>query len=870
MGGLVFTFFAGDLLLGAEDDRLQLNERLGKIHFWTMFISFNSTFFPLFAAGFLGQPRRASRIRSNLQFLNDWVSVSAFVLGALDAALPLQLRLLARIRPRAGPANPWGSKSIEWQLPSPVPVHNFDRIPVFTGDPYGYGEGPRRSRSRRRAGREGLSHERARASRRPTTSVVESEPPEILGRNLTSAGHLLASATAFFFLAFLFAYFYLRSLNNAHMWRPKGVDPSVGARHGRRGADRRQRAARPARARRPPRRPARSSGGSRALLALVVGLAALVAPVRRVGDARLRARRRRLRERLRRLDGVLLPLRARDALLARDAARDLVPLPRQVASGAPEPGEASGDPHRSATTSTIRSRSSGRSSRRSPSTGRSSRASASSPGSSSTSSSTWPCRLSSSAQRRRLSTPRRPGPRRRPPRAPWREASFYAGVARAPRRARAAVRPLADESSRSTWRSTCCCSTVAPPLIVLGRPWPRMWMPFPRGPPRGGAELAVGPRSAPLRAAARVLTRPPVAFAVMSTSIVAWHIPALYDAAVRNNDGPRPRARALSRTALLFWAPLLEAPPVRARIDHLRRAARSQRRACPAGSSRSCSRSRRSPLYGAYAALQHRPGRPQRAGRPAARRRRHAGPRLAVFFVAIFVSVYRWLEPASPALDSRPEELSWTRSRRTSWPARCSRWCMPVGLFIVVVHLLGVGASAPFRRRRVSAAGTSSPRGLPGARSDPAAAVWPLSQPRARSGSRPARPRTRCASQRPRRSPRYRSCTARLSGRPGRPARTAAAGGSRALRGRTGGPHARRPALRRGCRHARGARERRAAAAGGGAAGGRRLRRPRGRRRRRGRLSDRPARRRAHGLPLPVPAGFVERDLRALAAERTP
>jgi cytochrome c oxidase subunit 1 len=39
-------------------------------------------------------------------------------------------------------ANPWASKSIEFQLPSPVPVHNFDRIPVFSSDPYGYGEGP--------------------------------------------------------------------------------------------------------------------------------------------------------------------------------------------------------------------------------------------------------------------------------------------------------------------------------------------------------------------------------------------------------------------------------------------------------------------------------------------------------------------------------------------------------------------------------------------------------------------------------------------------------------------------------------------------------------------------------------------------------
>jgi heme/copper-type cytochrome/quinol oxidase subunit 3 len=57
--------------------------------------------------------------------------------------------------------------------------------------------------------------------------VVEGEAPEILSRNLTAAGQLMASATAFFFLTFLFAYFYLRSLDNHGMWRPKHVDASV-------------------------------------------------------------------------------------------------------------------------------------------------------------------------------------------------------------------------------------------------------------------------------------------------------------------------------------------------------------------------------------------------------------------------------------------------------------------------------------------------------------------------------------------------------------------------------------------------------------------------------------------------------------------
>jgi heme/copper-type cytochrome/quinol oxidase subunit 3 len=58
--------------------------------------------------------------------------------------------------------------------------------------------------------------------------IVEGEPPELLERNLNSASHLLASATAFFFLAFVFAYFYLRSLNNAGQWLPKHVAPSQG------------------------------------------------------------------------------------------------------------------------------------------------------------------------------------------------------------------------------------------------------------------------------------------------------------------------------------------------------------------------------------------------------------------------------------------------------------------------------------------------------------------------------------------------------------------------------------------------------------------------------------------------------------------
>jgi heme/copper-type cytochrome/quinol oxidase subunit 3 len=61
----------------------------------------------------------------------------------------------------------------------------------------------------------------------PVAASVEipPEPPDVGARALSVASRLLAGATTFFFLAFLFAYFYLRSLNVEHLWRPAHVKP---------------------------------------------------------------------------------------------------------------------------------------------------------------------------------------------------------------------------------------------------------------------------------------------------------------------------------------------------------------------------------------------------------------------------------------------------------------------------------------------------------------------------------------------------------------------------------------------------------------------------------------------------------------------
>ena len=62
----------------------------------------------------------------------------------------------------------------------------------------------------------------------PVGHEIPPESPEIGARALSVASRLLCGASTFFFLAFLFAYFYLRSLNQDHMWRPAHVKPDQG------------------------------------------------------------------------------------------------------------------------------------------------------------------------------------------------------------------------------------------------------------------------------------------------------------------------------------------------------------------------------------------------------------------------------------------------------------------------------------------------------------------------------------------------------------------------------------------------------------------------------------------------------------------
>ena len=141
MGGLVFVFFAAIYYWVPKMTGRMLNQTLGKVHFWLMFVAFNSTFFPLFIAGALGMPRRVVTYPARWELLNTWSSVSAFVLGFSLLIFLANLVYSLVIARTPAPENPWHSRSMEWQTSSPPPPHNFDRVPE-AAHPHDYGREP--------------------------------------------------------------------------------------------------------------------------------------------------------------------------------------------------------------------------------------------------------------------------------------------------------------------------------------------------------------------------------------------------------------------------------------------------------------------------------------------------------------------------------------------------------------------------------------------------------------------------------------------------------------------------------------------------------------------------------------------------------
>jgi cytochrome c oxidase subunit 1 len=132
-GGMVFAVFAGLYYWFPKMTGRMLDERLGKTHFWLMFVGFNLTFIPQHMLGLMGMPRRVYTYdREGLFETYNLIST----IGAWLMALSILFFLVNAIRswkagPRAG-NDPWLADTLEWYVSSPPPEHNFDRVPYVS------------------------------------------------------------------------------------------------------------------------------------------------------------------------------------------------------------------------------------------------------------------------------------------------------------------------------------------------------------------------------------------------------------------------------------------------------------------------------------------------------------------------------------------------------------------------------------------------------------------------------------------------------------------------------------------------------------------------------------------------------------------
>ncbi|HZO33464.1 MAG TPA: cytochrome c oxidase assembly protein [Gaiellaceae bacterium] len=143
-----------------------------------------------------------------------------------------------------------------------------------------------------------------------------------------------------------------------------------------------------------------------------------------------------------------------------------------------------------------------------------------------------------------------------------RSAAFYLGVAVVALALDTPIDAYADKLFAVHMFQHVLLLTVAPPLLVLGHAWPRLWRPLP---------LAVRRTAARAFVVGAPLARPSVALLLLAANLGAWHVPALYDATLRNDHVHQLEHLTFVLTGILFWAPLLGAPPLRERLDGARR-----------------------------------------------------------------------------------------------------------------------------------------------------------------------------------------------------------------------------------------------------------------------------------------------------------
>jgi cytochrome c oxidase subunit 1 len=134
IGGAVFPLFGAFHYWFPKFTGRMLNESLGKLTFWLMFVGFNVTFFPMHQLGLQGMPRRVYTYLPQMGWGNlNLIATAGGVVLTLGVLVFIFNVFSSRRRGARAGDNPWGADTLEWGVSSPPPSYNFFRLPVVQG-----------------------------------------------------------------------------------------------------------------------------------------------------------------------------------------------------------------------------------------------------------------------------------------------------------------------------------------------------------------------------------------------------------------------------------------------------------------------------------------------------------------------------------------------------------------------------------------------------------------------------------------------------------------------------------------------------------------------------------------------------------------
>ncbi|HXI83815.1 MAG TPA: cbb3-type cytochrome c oxidase subunit I [Verrucomicrobiae bacterium] len=142
--GTLFALFAGIYYWFPKVSGKQMNEFLGKLHFWGSLVFMNGIFMPMFIVGMAGVSRRlydggSSYLHAqNVLFLNKVMSHSAWGLAIIQLFFIVNFFWSLFAGRKVTSDNPWESTTLEWATPTPPPHGNFLKIPEVYRGPYEY------------------------------------------------------------------------------------------------------------------------------------------------------------------------------------------------------------------------------------------------------------------------------------------------------------------------------------------------------------------------------------------------------------------------------------------------------------------------------------------------------------------------------------------------------------------------------------------------------------------------------------------------------------------------------------------------------------------------------------------------------------